>query len=555
MCPSSSLWSAAFPLLLLVVVQAIFSGYVTLTSAALSSSSSSSASPSPLVFALLRDTLASVLFLGALAGKELRKPPGPQRLWLPRREHFGYLIALGALAVFGTQLLGVLAIRNLSAPVYGFLTPTVPVVTLLASYLFGLDAFRVRNRGSWLKVVGIAITVGGAVFVVGFGEGSSSSSSHGAASTSATTSPSAGIAYVLAQKTCAGTYPLLQHYMLSRFGYPSFHMAAWAYASGTVLVGMAVSVSAVSADDWRLDAVSAGAVAYSGLLGAFFNYAAMAYVNKRTSPVTVIAFYPLQSLLTPLFAALFLGADIATTDMVGGAIIVVGLLVCLAGMRTEEGGSMPAAAAGVVVVTDTAEAGSIVLTVKDVKDLLAAADTLALEGGGGGRGGQRGERRDGGGGGGTSPGLFRPPSLVLPSSPDNLGNLSESGENGVGASAAAARRRLQRAETLSAVAGPILDRALRDFADRLPLPPARLLSEYDADRDEVASALGSPAAAVHDALLGPASSQSLARGYMTTTTPTPGRMSSAPSSGGPATAGGGARPLRREASVFGAFVT
>ena len=55
--------------------------------------------------------------------------------------------------------------------------------------------------------------------------------------------------YLVFQKLTAGLYPILQKRML-REGYPSLTLAAWAYATGTVLIGMSVLTSAVKSSDW-----------------------------------------------------------------------------------------------------------------------------------------------------------------------------------------------------------------------------------------------------------------------------------------------------------------
>jgi drug/metabolite transporter (DMT)-like permease len=172
-------WEFLSPLLLLVLVQTIFSGYVVLTAASLSSKNTP-----PLIFALLRDAVASSCFLAALLCS------GAPRL--PRRDHYGYIIALGGLAVFGTQLLGVLAIRSLSAVIYGFLTPVVPVVTVFISYALGMDTFDPRSSASWRKVGGVIVTVSGAVFIVA----SAAPAEEGGGGSGI------GIAYIIVQKVC-----------------------------------------------------------------------------------------------------------------------------------------------------------------------------------------------------------------------------------------------------------------------------------------------------------------------------------------------------------------
>ena len=72
------------------------------------------------------------------------------------------------LGTWGAQLMSSLTISFLSASIYGLLTPSVPIVTALVSFALGVDIFYVRSVASWTKVLGILVTVGGAVALVGF---------------------------------------------------------------------------------------------------------------------------------------------------------------------------------------------------------------------------------------------------------------------------------------------------------------------------------------------------------------------------------------------------
>jgi len=108
----------------------------------------------------------------------------------------------------------------------------------------------------------------------------------------------------------------------------------WAYVIGTSVIGMSVFVQA-DVLVWGLNAETFGAIVYSGVLSSFFNYWMMAYVNARTSPIIVMAFYPLQAVLTPIFSAIFLGTTVGATDIIGGAIVVIGLGLCISGRQLE----------------------------------------------------------------------------------------------------------------------------------------------------------------------------------------------------------------------------
>jgi len=139
-------------------------------------------------FAFLRDVLATALFVPTCYLAEKRRPEEQRQFW-PRREHWGHMIALGVMGVWGAQLLGALAISKLSATTYGLLSPTVPVITLLVSLAVGIDSFMVRSAASWLKVSGIVITVTGAIIIVVL-----------SASSDASQNTQAGFVYILIQK-------------------------------------------------------------------------------------------------------------------------------------------------------------------------------------------------------------------------------------------------------------------------------------------------------------------------------------------------------------------
>ena len=56
--------------------------------------------------------------------------------------------------------------------------------------------------------------------------------------------------------------------MLAKYGYPSLTLAAWAYLLGTILIGMNVVTSAVTADAWNLRLETWLAILYSAVLSS-----------------------------------------------------------------------------------------------------------------------------------------------------------------------------------------------------------------------------------------------------------------------------------------------
>ena len=319
-------WDSLSSVGLLVLVNLSFSSYQVLSSLAFQSGAS------PLVFAFLRDLTAVLFFLPTLYLVESRLPPSEQQFWI-KREHGFHIVAL-ALLVYGTSCYSVLAIKNLSAQVYGLLSPTAPIITILASWAFGIDVFNPRALSTWAKIVGIVLSVGGAVVLVVF---SNSSAAHGA-SHGGGASLSLGLAYIIGHKLCCGLYPLLQKVCLVNFMYPSLTLTTWAYTIGAVFVGLSVTTGAASSEAWQFSPITIGAIAFSGVVAAFFNYYAMAFVNNLTAAWFVMSFYPLQSIFTPYLSALFLGSTLGVAEYIGGAIVVLGLGCCIGGQLLDGSG-------------------------------------------------------------------------------------------------------------------------------------------------------------------------------------------------------------------------
>lgn len=111
-----------------------------------------------------------------------------------------------------------------------------------------------------------------------------------------------------------------------------------------------------------------GAVLFSGCLSSYLNYAIMGFCNTRVGPVTTMAFFPVQSVVTPLLAATFLGATVAPETAAGGAGVAAGLFLVLWAKWSE--GSPTT---GVIVADHSQEAATLVLSHADVDALAAAA--------------------------------------------------------------------------------------------------------------------------------------------------------------------------------------
>jgi drug/metabolite transporter (DMT)-like permease len=212
---SSVLFDYILPPLLLVGVNVAISGYTILSALTFKNGT-----VSPIAFSLMRDIVACCCFIPSLLFSQRHAAPEERQL-VPLVEHWGLFAALGLLGVF-SQMLGALSISLTSALVYGLFSPSVPVITILVSFVVGIEVFHPQEAASWAKVAGILACLSGAGIIVVLGSGGSHGSGGGGTL--------GGYAYLLAATVSKASYPVLQKHMLSRFGYPSLMLATWACA-------------------------------------------------------------------------------------------------------------------------------------------------------------------------------------------------------------------------------------------------------------------------------------------------------------------------------------
>lgn len=214
----------------------------------------------------------------------------------------------------------------------------MPVFTLAIALLFGFEHFNKSNTLSWVKVGSIGVTVAGATYIaVGAFMASKPTVDNGTYK-----NPLVGNILLLTNKLCVSSYPILEKKMLKK--YSPMVIVAWAYACGAGLTLMSVIPCAINPSAWHLSSSGIQAIFFSGILSSAFNYSLMCWVNKHSSPVFVMACYPLQSVMTPLFAWLLLGAAVSGSDVGGGVIICIGLAMLLIARWREQKGHGPSTA-------------------------------------------------------------------------------------------------------------------------------------------------------------------------------------------------------------------
>ena len=252
----------------MLVVMTVFAGYTVLMRGAISHGSN------PLVLGLLREVLALSILLPFAWLKE-RGQAAPN-FW-PRPADAGHFFILGLLMIWCVQLLSAMALQFITAGQYSLFAPSVPVFCLLTAWLMGQETID-RSWASKLKVASVAVTLLGAVIISVTAYLSSSGGGR---------NPIVGFAYLLVNKAAVGAYPVQQRVLLAH--YPIHTVVAWGYAAGALLTLMSAATCATDAAAWAVSDSGWAAILYSACLSSAFNYMAMAWVNKRVSPLFVMA--------------------------------------------------------------------------------------------------------------------------------------------------------------------------------------------------------------------------------------------------------------------------
>jgi drug/metabolite transporter (DMT)-like permease len=323
--------SFSLPFLALFLAFTLFSLYTVLMKKALNEGTS------PLVIALLREILATCVLLPAAYFNE-RRLGTIEQFW-PKAEHHTSFIFLGLVMIWGVQLLSAMSLEHLSANTYALLAPTVPVLCAAVAILTGYEHFDRKSSASWTKIAAVLIAVVGAAIIAVGAYVSSSAKDKG--------NTALGLLLLGANKVCVATYPVMEKKLMKT--YRPLTIVAWGYTTGAVLVILSVLPCAMSsASLWSIGRDGWVSICFSAFVTSSFNYALMAEVNKRTSPLTVMSFYPVQSIMTPILSAALLSAPLNASDGFGGTVIVVGLFA-LAFARWRESGGVSVTTEGKII--------------------------------------------------------------------------------------------------------------------------------------------------------------------------------------------------------------
>ena len=251
----------------------------------------------PVGFAMLRFGSAALILLAILRWRE-------GAIGVPRRELVP-IVALGGLGFGIYQILWATALQDIAAGDSALLIAATPVLVALLAVVAGSDTLtRPKLVGALVAFAGVGLVVaGGTGLTLGV--------------------TLVGDALTLLAAVCWAVYTAFAAPFLRRVS--PLRTTAWAMVGGT-LVLVPVGVLQLGATD--LGSVSSGAWAglvYSALLPAGLANVVVFQAVRLVGPTRITAFQFLVPAFAVVLAAAFLAEPIHAGQVVGGAVIVVGV--------------------------------------------------------------------------------------------------------------------------------------------------------------------------------------------------------------------------------------
>jgi len=231
---------------------------------------------------------------------------------------------LGFTGIWGGQLLSVLVLDNLSPLIFSLLQTTVTPLTLLVTVLLGMEALPLRKSWGVAKLVGVFVTLGGAVLVIASGSGSGNP---------ANGNTTLGFVLLVVQVGAGCFFYIFSKRVLNLKLYTHLVVIAWTYVSGAVLVllsSLPVIMNA-SSEVWDVSTNAGLCIVYAIVVSSCLSYALLTWIVYRTSPLFTVVFTPVQNVATALIGWWVMDEGLSIYEGMGGLLIATGLFAVVSG--------------------------------------------------------------------------------------------------------------------------------------------------------------------------------------------------------------------------------
>jgi drug/metabolite transporter (DMT)-like permease len=294
---------------LLLTSQICFSGWHIVGSLVLKDGAS------PFVFALYREMFAAIVMYGIVryTGQKVFMHP-EDRIRFLFLGFFSFVNVIGA----------ILSLQYLSATRFAIFQPCIPCVATVISVLLGLEAFSV------IKTIGVSIAVGGAILAEAWKEeGKNDDDGDG----------NIVLGSIIASIQITGMACLVVFAKPILSKYNSAVTTFFYYGIGTVytIILFAVVSFTFTANDLYFDGnmLPWMGLVYVSLVATVYPYNALSWGGRHLSPSTTTVYSTFQPVGTMILSLIILNKVVTTPELVGGALVIVGLVVTVYGQNYE----------------------------------------------------------------------------------------------------------------------------------------------------------------------------------------------------------------------------
>lgn len=275
----------------------------------------------PVTFAFLRFSLAAIVLLVALRWREGSIRP-------PRADAIA-VMGLGAIGFGVYQVIWSTALHSIPAGDSALIIATTPVLTALLAVVAGSDVLtRAKIGGSLVSFAGVGIVVAAGPGLALFGGAGGASGASGVILI--------GDLLTLGAAACWSIYTAFGSPILRR--HSPLRTTAWAMVGGCLVLAGPGLWEAASANWGAIDAAAWGGLLYSALIPAGLSNVLIFNAIRLLGPTRITNLQFLVPFVAVVLSGLFLAEAIRPEQIVGGAVIVLGVALARVGGRLDLAG-------------------------------------------------------------------------------------------------------------------------------------------------------------------------------------------------------------------------
>ena len=242
----------------------------------------------------------------------------------PRPEDRMLFLVLGTFGLYFGQYFVVVGLQHGTPVLATTWANLVPIATYLLGLVLGSERLG-YELWVWMKMLGVMLGVSGAVLAT---------LGRPAADVNAESSVALASSFFCLQVLFGGAaFWHLQKTLLNK-GYSSIEVVAWYYSYGVLLMLLVVLPTATHTRMWALDKSDLIALGYGLLLWPLAAFL-LAFSNSNASPVTVMAFAPMQIIATIGLEFLWNKKVPRLFEGLGAGIVVLGLVCFMCAVAFE----------------------------------------------------------------------------------------------------------------------------------------------------------------------------------------------------------------------------